>query len=103
MQTATRAFDSTASTASFGYAEWTAIMDGRFRDVDARRHSWEQFRTVIVGRSPAVARVLEDVDRVAGTDSTVLLLGETGTGKELFATQIHERSVRRGRSMVRVN
>jgi transcriptional regulator with GAF, ATPase, and Fis domain len=103
MQTATRAFDSTASTASFGYAEWTAIMDGRFRDVDARRHSWEQFRTVIVGRSAAVARVLEDVDRVAATDSTVLLLGETGTGKELFATQIHERSARRGRSMVRVN
>ena len=103
MQTATRAVDSTASTASFGYAEWSAIMDGRFMDVDTRRHSWEQFRTVIVGRSPAVARVLEDIDRVAATDSTVLLLGETGTGKELFATQIHERSVRRDRSMVRVN
>ena len=103
MQTATRAVDSTGATASFGYAEWTAIMDGRFRDVDTRRHPWEQLRTVIVGRSPAVARVLEDVDRVAATDSTVLLLGETGTGKELFATQIHERSVRHGRSMVRVN
>ena len=37
------------------------------------------------------------------TDSTVLLLGETGTGKELFATQIHERSRRHARSMVRVN
>jgi transcriptional regulator with GAF, ATPase, and Fis domain len=40
---------------------------------------------------------------VASTDATVLLLGETGTGKELFATQIHELSARRGRSMVRVN
>ena len=87
----------------FGYAEWAAIMDGRFSDVDTRWHGWEQFRTVIVGRSPAVARVLDDIDRVAATDSTVLLLGETGTGKELFATQIHERSARHGRSMVRVN
>ena len=40
---------------------------------------------------------------MAATDSTVLLLGETGTGKELFATQIHELSARRGRAMVRVN
>ena len=103
MQTATRSVDSSAAAATFGYAEWTAIMDGRFRDVDTRRHSWEQFRKVVVGRSPAVARVLEDIDRVAATDSTVLLLGETGTGKELFATQIHERSARHGRTMVRVN
>ena len=97
MQTATRAVDSTATTESFGYAEWTAIMDGRFRDVTIRRHGWERFRTVIVGQSPAMARVLEQVDQVAATDSTVLLLGETGTGKELFATQIHELSARRGR------
>ena len=41
--------------------------------------------------------VLEQVEQVAATDSTVLLLGETGTGKELFATQIHEQSARRGR------
>jgi len=47
--------------------------------------------------------VLEQIEQVAGTDSTVLLLGETGTGKELFATQIHELSARRGRAMVRVN
>ena len=103
MQTATRALDSTAPTASFGYADWAAIMDGRFKDIDTRRHGWEQLRTVVVGRSAAVARVLDDVDRVAATDSTVLLLGETGTGKELFATQIHERSTRHSRSMVRVH
>jgi transcriptional regulator with GAF, ATPase, and Fis domain len=47
--------------------------------------------------------VLELVQQVAATDSTVLLIGETGTGKELFATQIHELSGRRGRAMVRVN
>jgi transcriptional regulator with GAF, ATPase, and Fis domain len=46
---------------------------------------------------------LEQVRQVAATDSTVLLLGETGTGKELFAAQIHELSGRRGRPMVRVN
>ena len=58
---------------------------------------------VIVGRSVAIQRVLEQARQVAATDSTVLLLGETGTGKELIATQIHEQSARRGRVMVRVN
>ena len=47
--------------------------------------------------------MLEQIEQVATTDSTVLLLGETGTGKELFASQIHERSSRHLRSMVRVN
>jgi transcriptional regulator with GAF, ATPase, and Fis domain len=65
---------------------------------------WDREREVrIVGRSPRVRRVLEQVQPVAATDSTVLLLGETGTGKELFASQIHELSRRRGRPMVRVN
>jgi transcriptional regulator with GAF, ATPase, and Fis domain len=57
----------------------------------------------IVGESAAVRRVLEQAHQVAPRDSTVLLLGETGTGKELFATEIHERSGRSGRAMVRVN
>jgi formate hydrogenlyase transcriptional activator len=57
----------------------------------------------IVGNSAAVRHVLDQIRQVAGTDSTVLLLGETGTGKELFATQIHEQSARRGHTMVRVN
>jgi formate hydrogenlyase transcriptional activator len=57
----------------------------------------------IVGQSAAVRLVLEQIEQVAPRDSTVLLLGETGTGKELFATQIHELSSRRGRPMVRVN
>jgi transcriptional regulator with GAF, ATPase, and Fis domain len=58
---------------------------------------------VIVGQSQAMRRVLAQVEQVAGTDSTVLILGETGTGKELFATRIHELSGRRTRPMVRVN
>jgi transcriptional regulator with GAF, ATPase, and Fis domain len=103
MQSAARTIDSVPTTTFFGHPNWAAIMEGRFGDVDARWDDWEQFKTSIVGQSPAVARVLADVDQVASTDSTVLLLGETGTGKELFATQIHERSARRGRAMVRVN
>jgi formate hydrogenlyase transcriptional activator len=58
---------------------------------------------IIVGQSAAVRCVLEQVKQVAATDSTVLLLGETGTGKELIAAQIHQLSARRGRTMVRVN
>jgi formate hydrogenlyase transcriptional activator len=57
----------------------------------------------ILGETTAIRRVLEQVRQVAVTDATVLLLGETGTGKELFATRIHELSARRARSMVRVN
>jgi formate hydrogenlyase transcriptional activator len=59
--------------------------------------------SAIVGQSAALGRVLEQVQQVAATGSTVLLLGETGTGKELFATRIHELSSRHGRAMVRVN
>jgi len=58
---------------------------------------------IIIGHSPAIRHVLEQAEQVAATDSTVLLLGETGTGKELIATHIHEQGVRRGRVMVRVN
>ena len=59
--------------------------------------------TPVVGRSSAIRKVVELVEQVSATDATVLLLGETGTGKELFATLIHEMSVRRARTMVRVN
>ena len=57
----------------------------------------------IVGRSPALAHVLEQLRQVAGTSSTVLLRGETGTGKELLAIHLHELSTRRMHGMVRVN
>lgn len=57
----------------------------------------------IVGQSRSMRRVAEQICQVAATDATVLLLGETGTGKELLANEIHERSARRRREMVRVN
>jgi formate hydrogenlyase transcriptional activator len=60
-------------------------------------------KEVLIGRSRALRNVLEQLQLVAVTDSTVLLLGETGVGKELLATHLHEMSVRRSRPMVRVN
>jgi formate hydrogenlyase transcriptional activator len=57
----------------------------------------------IVGRSPALQRVLRQVEVVAPTDSGVLIQGETGTGKELIAQAIHNRSARRDRPFVKVN
>jgi formate hydrogenlyase transcriptional activator len=57
----------------------------------------------IVGQSSALRHVLNLVETVAPSDSTVLLLGETGTGKELIARAIHERSRRRDRTFVKLN
>ena len=57
----------------------------------------------IIGKSPALQKVLDQVSIVAPTDATVLLHGETGTGKELIASAIHNLSSRRERSLVRMN
>jgi len=57
----------------------------------------------IIGNSPALKNVLELVETVAPSDSTVLLLGETGTGKELIARAIHDRSRRKDRTFVKLN
>jgi transcriptional regulator with GAF, ATPase, and Fis domain len=57
----------------------------------------------IVGKSPALMSVLRHVTMVASTDSTVLITGETGTGKELIASAIHQHSRRCGRAFVSVN
>jgi transcriptional regulator with GAF, ATPase, and Fis domain len=57
----------------------------------------------IIGESPAFRTALSRLGQVAPLDATVLLLGETGTGKELFARALHERSRRRARTLIRVN
>ncbi|MGH7828491.1 MAG: sigma-54-dependent transcriptional regulator [Candidatus Binatia bacterium] len=57
----------------------------------------------IVGQSTALRRVLKEVETVAGTDSTVLIYGETGTGKELIARAIHNLSPRRSKPFVKLN
>jgi formate hydrogenlyase transcriptional activator len=77
-----------AAVARFGLAE---------RDANPRR--FEQ----IIGSSSALEAVLEQVERVAPTDSTVLIQGETGTGKELIARAIHNLSSRCGRAFVKLN
>jgi formate hydrogenlyase transcriptional activator len=77
-----------ASFARFGSAD---------QDHDQRR--FEQ----VIGESPALEAVLEQVERVAPTDSTVLIEGETGTGKELIARAIHNISSRCGRPFVKLN
>jgi PAS domain S-box-containing protein len=62
-------------------------------------HNFEE----IVGRSPALLDVLEKVNRVAKTDATVLITGETGTGKELVARAIHSAGPRRDKPLIKVN
>src|SRR5262245_6131612 len=57
----------------------------------------------IVGSAPILLEALDQVERVSQTDATVLIIGETGTGKELFARAIHSRSGRKGRPLVKVN
>ncbi len=92
------------------------------RDVNERRKAEAQFRHLqgltrsleeevraalgageLVGTSAALARVLKSIEQVAPTDSTVLVTGETGTGKELVARAIHTRSRRKDKALVKVN
>jgi formate hydrogenlyase transcriptional activator len=84
-------------------AEVRHLSDRPRADTAWRREVGGTLDTSRVGRSAAIRRVEEQVRQVAETDATVLLLGETGSGKEVFASQIHELSRRRGRGMVRVN
>jgi formate hydrogenlyase transcriptional activator len=71
----------------------------RAGDQDRNSRRFEQ----IIGMSPALEAVLEQVEQVAPTDSTVLIQGETGTGKELIARAIHNLSSRCGRPFIKLN
>ncbi len=62
-------------------------------------HNFEE----IIGQSGPIRRLLQQVERVAPTDATVLIRGETGTGKELLARAVHDRSPRKSRPLVKVN
>ena len=71
----------------------------RYGDQDSRERRFEQ----LIGNSPALEVVLEQVERVAPANATVLIQGETGTGKELIARAIHNISSRCGRPFVKLN
>ena len=84
------------------------------REIEAHRRSKATIRALVeqsrgdadgalVGDSPALARVRELIGRVAGSDSTVLVTGETGTGKELVARALHAQGARRERPLVKLN
>jgi len=82
------------------------VMDNALLKRDHRR-LLEQvqgaFAGQIVGRSPAMLRIFETIDKVADTDVTVLVRGDSGTGKELVANALHYRSPRRSKPLVKMN
>jgi PAS domain S-box-containing protein len=103
---------------SSGHPFYTLIL----RDVQARREAESRIRTLtseteylreevrllrwdgdIIGESEPIRHAIQEVGQVAPTDATVLILGETGTGKELFARAIHDGSPRRGKPFIAVN
>ena len=102
----------------FGKRLYTIIL----RDINERELARQQIRNLqadnlnlqeelrrqqrfpeMIGDSPAISEVFEQINVVAGTDASVLLIGETGTGKELIARALHERSERKDQMMVSVN
>jgi formate hydrogenlyase transcriptional activator len=90
---------------ALAYEEITRLKD---KLAEEKLYLEEEFRSEmgfeqIIGSSPALKHVLQLVETVAPSDSTVLLLGETGTGKELIARAIHERSRRKERTFVKLN
>jgi len=76
-----------------------ALQQIEYNESDSKERKFEQ----IIGGSPALEAVLAQVERVAPTDSTVLVLGETGTGKELIAKAVHSLSARCGKPFVKLN
>ena len=76
-----------------------AVESPKFSDPDRDQRRFEQ----VIGNSAALEEVFEQVGCVASTDSTVLIQGETGTGKELIARAIHNVSTRCGRSFIKLN
>ena len=101
MAHATLAFSDLENREGLGFAN-VSEFEGDEMNLDMQISSEPCFEG-IVGRSPALQQVLHQVMIVAPTDSTVLLHGETGTGKELIARAIHNLSPRRGRPYVRMN
>jgi len=89
---------------SFAYQEIQTLKDKLAEEKLYLQEEMERdFGMEIVGRSPSLQRVLRQVETVAPSDATVLILGETGTGKELIARAIHQLSPRREQAFVQIN
>jgi formate hydrogenlyase transcriptional activator len=94
------------ATAVENALEYEKAISDRDKEAKQRLYLEEEIRGefgAIIGSSPALKTALDLVSTVAPTDSSVLILGETGTGKELIARAIHNLSSRRGRSFVKLN
>jgi transcriptional regulator with GAF, ATPase, and Fis domain len=98
-------FNATAGRLRNLYEEIKTLKDQLYKENIALREEIDKVSMFedIVGTSPALQAVLSRVSKVAPTDSTVLVTGETGTGKELVARAIHRRSHRSSRAFVSVN
>jgi formate hydrogenlyase transcriptional activator len=88
--------------------DYRQVTEARARLAEERRYLQDEIRTThqfdeIIGASAALTQVLTQVEVVAPTDATVLIQGETGTGKELIARAIHPRSTRRDHTFINVN
>ena len=96
---------SRASDSVMEYAESAPINAIYREERTARRQEGKEssFLDTIVGRRGSLRSILNQVEAVAGTNATVLIAGETGTGKEIIARAIHELSPRRNRNLVKVN
>jgi formate hydrogenlyase transcriptional activator len=89
---------------AFAYQEIQALKDKLAEEKLYLQEEMERdFGLEIVGRSPSLQRVLRQAETVAPSDATVLILGETGTGKELIARAIHQLSPRREAGFVQIN
>ncbi len=88
---------------SFGTAEFLPPVPEPYTENEFHSKAGSINHKAIIGQSRALQRVLAQVDQVAATSSTVLLLGETGTGKELVASAIHGLSPRCDRTLIHVN
>src|SRR5258705_7003117 len=94
-----RPYESFIETARFGMSKPKQIDPSN----ESRAASGADVERCIIGESGALREVLRQLAIVAPMDSTVLILGETGTGKELIARAIHNRSPRRDRPFIKVN
>jgi formate hydrogenlyase transcriptional activator len=100
-------FAAQAAIAMDNAEAWKTLQDLYEKQQMEKRYYEEQYLESIsfegfVGKSPGIKKIFNQVEQVAGGDTTVLILGETGVGKELVARSIHDRSLRRGKPFIRV-